>query len=165
MRNLDYYIDVGYKWINSYFASKSLSHHGIKGQKWGVRRFQNKDGSLTEEGKKRYSKDKTNQSIDLQFFSEPLSIYDPESNKDYNLMDGTYIRDKQVFAGKGGQKPIKAMTKEELVNTYGGEPENWQHSKGNATLNYYNEARDAEVHWFEEENAGKFEYVVKKWLN
>ena len=32
-----------------------LRHHGIKGQKWGVRRFQNKDGSLTPAGKKRYS--------------------------------------------------------------------------------------------------------------
>ena len=31
-----------------------LYHHGIKGQKWGVRRFQNKDGSLTQAGKKRY---------------------------------------------------------------------------------------------------------------
>ncbi len=31
-----------------------LYHHGIKGQKWGVRRFQNKDGSLTFVGKKRY---------------------------------------------------------------------------------------------------------------
>lgn len=30
-----------------------LYHHGIKGQKWGVRRFQNKDGSLTLAGKKR----------------------------------------------------------------------------------------------------------------
>lgn len=29
-----------------------LYHHGIKGQKWGVRRFQNEDGSLTPEGKK-----------------------------------------------------------------------------------------------------------------
>ena len=33
-----------------------LYHHGIKGQKWGVRRFQNKDGSLTPAGKERYSK-------------------------------------------------------------------------------------------------------------
>lgn len=31
-----------------------LYHHGIKGQKWGIRRFQKKDGSLTPAGKKRY---------------------------------------------------------------------------------------------------------------
>lgn len=33
-----------------------LYHHGIKGQKWGVRRFQNKDGSLTNAGRERYTK-------------------------------------------------------------------------------------------------------------
>ena len=32
-----------------------LAHHGILGQKWGVRRFQNTDGSLTSAGKKRYN--------------------------------------------------------------------------------------------------------------
>lgn len=31
-----------------------LAHFGIKGQKWGVRRYQNPDGSLTEAGKKKY---------------------------------------------------------------------------------------------------------------
>ena len=36
-----------------------LAHHGIKGQKWGVRRFQNKDGSLTDQGKRRYLSDET----------------------------------------------------------------------------------------------------------
>ena len=32
-----------------------LYHHGIKGQRWGVRRFQNPDGTLTSAGKKRYA--------------------------------------------------------------------------------------------------------------
>lgn len=36
--------------------SNFLSHHGIKGQKWGLRRFQNPDGSLTAEGRQRYGK-------------------------------------------------------------------------------------------------------------
>ena len=34
-----------------------LCHHGVKGQKWGVRRYQNADGSLTPAGKKRAIKD------------------------------------------------------------------------------------------------------------
>ena len=34
-----------------------LAHHGIQGQKWGIRRYQNSDGSLTADGRKRYAKD------------------------------------------------------------------------------------------------------------
>lgn len=35
-------------------SEESITHHGIIGQKWGIRRFQNKDGSLTPRGRKRY---------------------------------------------------------------------------------------------------------------
>ena len=44
--------------LNGGFISEGeLYHYGIKGQKWGVRRYQNDDGSLTPSGKKRYSDD------------------------------------------------------------------------------------------------------------
>lgn len=39
------------------YYDKTLEHHGILGQKWGVRRYQNPDGSLTSKGKKRYNND------------------------------------------------------------------------------------------------------------
>lgn len=38
-----------------YMESNELTHHGVKGMKWGRRRYQNTDGSLTPAGKKRYS--------------------------------------------------------------------------------------------------------------
>lgn len=38
-------------------ASNYIAHHGILGQKWGIRRFQNSDGSYTEEGKRRRRED------------------------------------------------------------------------------------------------------------
>lgn len=31
-----------------------LAHHGVKGQRWGIRRYQNEDGSLTAEGREKY---------------------------------------------------------------------------------------------------------------
>jgi hypothetical protein len=52
-----------------------LEHHGIKGQKWGVRRYQNKDGSLTKEGKKRYS-------VNGKIIPKGSSFYRISSNKE-----------------------------------------------------------------------------------
>lgn len=40
-----------------------LGHSGIKGQRWGIRRYQNEDGSLTEEGKKRYGTPETYRAV------------------------------------------------------------------------------------------------------
>lgn len=44
--------------MNMTINENELIHHGILGMKWGVRRYQNKDGSRTDAGKLRYSHDK-----------------------------------------------------------------------------------------------------------
>lgn len=47
-------------------SSDELRHYGIKGQQWGVRRFQEEDGSLTPAGKKRYADDLGNDKAQIQ---------------------------------------------------------------------------------------------------
>ena len=45
------------------YKSESLVHYGIKGMKWGIRRYQNKDGSLTPAGENRYREDPNDLSL------------------------------------------------------------------------------------------------------
>lgn len=42
-----------------------LYHYGVEGMKWGVRRYQNKDSSLTTKGKKKYNETKTKEKLHL----------------------------------------------------------------------------------------------------
>lgn len=57
-----------------------IAHHGIKGQKWGVRRFQNADGSLTKAGKERYNEQNSPNSSDN---SENQKFHLTEKQKKY----------------------------------------------------------------------------------
>lgn len=51
----------------------SMCHHGIKGQHWGIRRFQNEDGTLTSRGKVRYYDSKTGEKTDMH-----MNIFTPD---------------------------------------------------------------------------------------
>lgn len=65
---------------------EELYHYGIKGQKWGVRRYQNKDGSLTPAGRKRQAKQEYNAErkaakAKYQSAKRDISGSDPDRNK------------------------------------------------------------------------------------
>lgn len=63
-----------------------LVHHGILGMKWGVRRFQNKDGSLTAAGRSRYGSSKNGISVESKktTFSYKTNPYGFATEKEYN---------------------------------------------------------------------------------
>lgn len=61
-----------------------LAHHGIKGMKWGVRRYQNADGSLTAAGKKRYTRP-----LEINTMDRKKLIKVIDSGKDFVIAKGS----------------------------------------------------------------------------
>lgn len=51
-----------------------LMHHGVMGMKWGVRRYQNADGSLTAAGKKRFEKVSSNERLQKKQTKQALNV-------------------------------------------------------------------------------------------
>lgn len=75
-----------------------VSHHGIIGMKWGVRRYQNKDGSLTPAGKKRYNDDIAKQ-----------SVFGTASSFQVKTRDGEIITAEPVKPWSTGKKVLNAL--------------------------------------------------------
>ena len=75
-----------------------LYHHGVKGQKWGVRRYQNKDGSLTPAGKNRNYNKRNMKNADTQHLDKW------GTDKDHNIL---YISGK---SGSGKSTAALAMS-------------------------------------------------------
>ena len=80
--------------MNDYLAyrtkySNELYHYGVKGQKWGIRRYQNPDGSLTDEGYARYGVDPNSGEMS----SEGKQLYDEDQHK--------HERNKKIGLGIG----------------------------------------------------------------
>ena len=102
-----------------------LVHHGIPGQKWGVRRFQNKDGSLTTAGKKRYSadSDKDQQEAEAKKAATRRKVIIGASVVTACLAAygayryGKFVRDKNVeLAVEKGKEMAKAMKRTDVLS-------------------------------------------------
>lgn len=158
-----------------------LKHHGVKGQKWGVRRGppypikssvrSYKDKPPIKEVLERSRNHGTTRDEDfviprsLGAKAKNYMVFDPLSGDYFYFVEGTKIRNPKVFAGKGGVKKLNMEVMIGLSEQLGGEPTEWQHCKGIGTLDFYGEERDAEVHWFQEPSAGKHKFRVKNWLD
>lgn len=83
--------------MGNYYSDDELYHWGILGMHWGVRRYQNKDGSLTSAGRNRY------QFTEKNHPSKGISRKEVKHLiKDYNRMHGTNIKAKKgTFVTKG----------------------------------------------------------------
>lgn len=80
----------------SNYNTDELQHHGVPGMKWGVRRYQNKDGSLTPAGRRREAK------LDRQMAKQAQK---------YNKLKSKKLSDTH---NKSYRKKVKAMSDEEL---------------------------------------------------
>lgn len=67
-----------------YHYNTELFHFGVLGQKWGIRRFQNPDGTLTEAGKRHYSKD-THKADIIYEVRHPERMLGVEAHRQYKI--------------------------------------------------------------------------------
>lgn len=96
--------------MQTYLDADELYHHGIKGMKWGVRRFQRKDGSLTSAGKKRYLNDPSVTSSKAKMESDRAKqrLANAEYNKAYNKASYIPTKSNRQALNKAYADKIKA---------------------------------------------------------
>lgn len=97
-----------------------LAHHGIKGQKWGIRRYQNPDGTMTEEGKARFRTGKGGEKrLERQYRrqSKKLSRLEKGTDREYQRkLADKYDAKATIAGGVAGALGYAALVNPNGVN-------------------------------------------------
>lgn len=96
-----------------YYETDYLAHYGVLGQKWGVRRYQNKDGTLTAEGKKRVKELKGKDTESLSSNDKKLIEASKKEISD-KLQRGKQEKEKRKKQVENGKIKVEDMTAEEI---------------------------------------------------
>lgn len=92
-------------------------------------------------------------------------IKDPHTGRIFRFLEGTTIRNVEVFAGKGVRNKLNPKVALGLSQQIGGRPRDWKHVKGIGIIDYNGQSREAEVHWFEASGQPKVKFKIKRWLS
>lgn len=98
--------------MNAIYESE-LYHHGIKGMKWGVRRYQNKDGTLTAEGRKHFENYNTEKKLHDNVSKEAVKVWkkNPSLWKEYKYAGNVrYAAESDDFGRTLKQMSIKGSS-------------------------------------------------------
>ena len=94
-----------------------LEHHGILGMKWGIRRYENKDGSLTEAGKARYARDKVN-SVRKSITTGPSRVIKGSKDKVAGFKENMSLKKRYKEENKRREKLIKEVGKRQKASKH-----------------------------------------------
>ena len=152
--------------------NNELYHHGIKGMRWGIRRYQNPDGTLTEEGRRRYGVNSVVEWKDKKrAMDRRQSELRSKANKKYNIdnlernkrMEDSYNenvvrRNAEFWYGEGSSRESS-----ENANYYAQRA--YERSKSTYHNDQYKEAREKADKFVESKMKKEFGQSYDTWTN
>ena len=91
--------------------NNELKHYGILGMKWGVRRYQNSDGTLTSVGKKRYAAKDTDSSVTKKVKKDLSQMTSQQFRKKHQVSNTRYMKRVDRYGDPYMNSPLAKLGK------------------------------------------------------